>query len=158
MRTDEDCLRLEAENRLSRERLSAGPEIVAELKLSLAEFLAPRARERPELQVTLRVLASLAGAPSLCERRECRRKGACLAEDNPPPCREYWSKRLCERFDDIALGIELSSLRHQQEDANFYAWACEQMDLAPDGKASPRKPTEGRRRLNAPTKSGTWPA
>jgi hypothetical protein len=139
MRTDEDFLRLEAENRLLGERLSAGPEIAAELKRSLAEFLAPRARERPEVQITLRVIASLAGAPSLCERRECRRKGACLAEDNPPLCREHWSKRLCERFDDIALGIELSSFRHQQEDADFHAWACEQLDLTPDGKVPPKK-------------------
>jgi hypothetical protein len=139
MRTDEDFLRLEAENRMLRERLSAGPEIAGEMKLGIAALLAPRPRERLELQAAARVLASLAGMPRLCERRECRRKGACLAEDNPPHCREHWSKKLCARFDDIALGVELSSFRHQEEDANFHAWACEQMGLTPGGGAPPKK-------------------
>lgn len=140
MRTDEDFLRLEAENRSLRERLAIGPEIAGELKLRLAELLAPKVREwRPELRVTLRVLASTAGMPRLCVRRECRRKGACLAEDNPPPCREHWSKALSARLDDIALGIELSELRQQHEETDFHAWACEQLELTPEGKAPSAK-------------------
>jgi hypothetical protein len=139
MRTDEDFLRLQAENRSLRERLNAGPEIAHDLKRGLAELFAPRPRERPELRIALRALASAAGLPSLCGRRECRRKGACLAEDNPPPCREHWSKRLSERFDDIAAGIELSALCQQHEEADFHAWAREQLGLTADGKAPPGK-------------------
>jgi hypothetical protein len=141
MHANEDFPRLEAENRLLAERLDGGPEIAAELKLRLAEFLAPRTRERPELQIVLRVLASAAGVPSRCDRRECRRKGACLAEGNPPPCGKHWSTKLSARFDDIAAGIELSAFWHQQEEADFYVWACEQLGLTPDGKASPGKQT-----------------
>lgn len=79
--------------------------------------------------------------PAFCDRRECRRKGACLAGENPPPCPEYWPKNLSTRFGDIAAGIELSALCRQQEEADFYAWACEQLDLTPDGKVPPRKRT-----------------
>ena len=138
MHTEEDFLRLEAENRLLRERLDAGPEIASELKRSIAEFLTPRPRQRPELQIALRMLASKAGVPSLCDRRECRRDGACHAEDNPPYCREHWSRKLAAGFADVAAGIELSSRFREQEEADFYAYACEQLGLTPDGKV-PRK-------------------
>ena len=147
MRTDEDFLRLEAENRLLRERLDFGPDIAREWKLGLAALLAPRERPRPELQFAIRLLASKAGVPSRCGRRDCRRKRACLAEGNPAPCREYWPKALAARFDDMAVGIELSALAVQHEEAGIHAWACEQLGLTPEGKA-PRK-KRGRKSVDA---------
>jgi hypothetical protein len=141
MHTQQDFLRLEAENRLLREKLNSAADLGDEMKLGLAALLAPTTREHPELRIALlRVLASSAGLPSLCDRRECRRKGACLAEDNPPPCREHWSKRLSARFDDIAIGIEVSAICQQMVEANFYAYACEQLGLTPDGQLPSKKP------------------
>jgi hypothetical protein len=140
MRTDEDFLRLESENRFLRERLNAGPEIANDMKLAIAEFLAPRTREPWELPVVARVLATAAGVPQLCGRRECSRDGHCHAEGSPPPCREHWSKSLSMRFDDVATGVEVSLFRQQQEAASLHAWACEQLGLTPDGKLPPKKP------------------
>ena len=138
MRTDEDFRRLEAENRLLRERLDSAPEIADDLKRAIAGFLVPRGRQRPEERIALRVLASKAGVPSLCGRRECRRDRTCHAEANPPYCREHWPRNLFARFEDMALGIELSAFAAQQEAANFHAWACEQLGLTPEG-TTPRK-------------------
>jgi hypothetical protein len=139
MRTDEDFLRLETENRLLKERLSSLGDIAGDFKAGIAALLAPRTRERPELQFARRLLASKAGVPALCDRRECRRGRACLAEDNPPHCREHWPRWLTARFDDVAAGIELSALCREQEEADFHAYACEQLGLAPDGKAQRKK-------------------
>jgi len=149
MRTEEDFLRLEAENRVLRDRLASLANLEGELKRQIAEFLAPKPRQQPERQAALRVLASLAGMPSLCGRRECRRKGACLAEDDPPPCREFWSKALTARFADIAAGMDVSAFRRQQEDADFHAWACEQMGLMPDGTPAGGKPPREKRKKAA---------
>ncbi|MDQ2633734.1 MAG: hypothetical protein M3Y78_08345 [Pseudomonadota bacterium] len=80
--------------------------------------------------------------------RECRRKGACLAENNPPACSEQWSGGLRARFGDIVLGMEVTAFHHRQEDADFHAWACEQLGLAPDGKAPPGKRSRKAARLN----------
>lgn len=139
MRTDEDFLRLEAENRFLRERLNAGPEIANDMRLAIAGFLAPKTREPWELPVVARVLATAAGMPRLCGRRECSRDGHCHADESPPPCRKLWSKSLARRFDDIKTGIEVSRFRQQQEEADFLAWACEQLGLTPDGKFPPKK-------------------
>ena len=139
MRTDEGFLRLEAENRLLRDRLNSMGDISSELKLKIAEFLEPRPRQRPELQIALRLLVSKAGVPSLCDRRECRRGGTCHAEDNPPYCRELWSRQLAAEFDAVAAGIELSSRCREQEEADFHAYACEQFALTPDGKVPCKK-------------------
>ena len=145
MHTEEDFLRLEAENRHLRESLSAVPEIAAELKRGIAEFLAPKPRQQPEKQVLLRVLASLDRVPSLCDRRECRRKGACLAEGDPPWCHEHWSKNLSARFADIAAGIQIAEACRQQEEADFHVWACEQMGLTPDGTPTGKAPRRKRK-------------
>lgn len=136
MRTEEDFLRLEAENRFLKDRLHSLGGIEGELKRAIAAFLAPKPRQQPEQQALLRVLASVAGMPALCVRRECRRKGACLAEDNPPPCREFWSKTVVERFADITTGMAVSAFCRHQEDADFHAWACEQLGVTtvPGGK------------------------
>ena len=108
------------------------------LKPLVLDLVGPHDRSRPEVLIALRMLATFAGLPAGCDRRECRRDGACHAEDNPPYCREHWPRKLAAGFADVAAGIELSSRFREQEEADFYAYACEQLGLTPEGKV-PRK-------------------
>lgn len=132
MRTQEDVLRLEAENRHLRDRLNSLGDVTVEMRRGVADLLAPVTRERPELRLAIRLLASEAGLPTLCGRRECRRAGVCRAENIPPACQAHWSEELTARFDYIAVGVELSALCQEQEQAGFHAYACEQLGLTPE--------------------------
>src|SRR5690606_3249182 len=54
--------------------------------------------------------------PSGCDSRECRRRGACRAEDPcEPACGTGWTQELVGRFSDMVAGISLSALCIERE-------------------------------------------
>lgn len=130
--SNEELRVLKLQNRDLKEQLKTAVAASAEFRLRLAEYLEPRPRQRPELLLAVRLLASTAGLPSRCSRRECRRARRCRADDPADPaCREHWPRELVETLADMAAGVELSALCQEQEQAALHAFACRQLGVAP---------------------------
>lgn len=156
---NEELRELRLQNRDLKGQLQIAVAAGAELSLRLAEYLEPRPRERPELLVAVRLLASTAGLPSRCCRRECRRARRCRADDAADPaCREHWPRGLVVTLADMTAGIELSALCQEQEQAELHAFACRQLGVAPGQEPAGKSGKPGcaprKDRLTRPKRNG----
>ncbi|MEW9838601.1 hypothetical protein, partial [Mesorhizobium marinum] len=138
---------LKLENRHLEEMLKSAAATADEVRLRLAEYLEPRPRRRVEILVAVQWLASLAGLPGRCDRRECGRTGLCHAQDAcDPACRELWPDALQDRLDDMIAGIALSAFCRENEQEALHAFACRQLGVTPRQGGAPRREA----RLRAP--------
>ena len=111
-----ELLDLRNENQLLHETIKEMRDGLAGMQPLLLDLFGPRERRRPEVLIALQMLATAAGHPAQCERRECRRNGACCAEDPcEPACGASWTDELVGRLSDMIAGISLSALCTERE-------------------------------------------
>ena len=106
-----ELIDLRTDNEMLRETIEEMHAGFDGLKPLLLDLVGPHDRSRPEVLIALQMLATFAGLPAGCDRRECRRDGVCHAKDPcEPACGAGWTDELFGRFSDMAAGISLSAL------------------------------------------------
>ena len=78
-----ELIDLRTDNEMLRETIEEMHAGFDGLKPLLLDLVGPHDRSRPEVLIALQMLATFAGLPAGCDRRECRRDGVCHAKD---PC------------------------------------------------------------------------
>ena len=121
------------------------------LKPLVLDLVGPHDRSRPEVLIALRMLATFAGLPAGCDRRQCRRDGVCHAEDPcEPDCGAGWTGELVGRFRDMAAGISLAALVIEEEARARQASVAPLLAPAAGRGAAKRGAAAGRRKKAAP--------
>ena len=116
MHARDELLDLKNENEMLHETIKEMRDGLAGMQPMLVDLFGPRQRRRPEVLIALQMLATFAGLPARCDRRECRRDGACNAQDPcEPACGAGWTDELIGRFSDMVAGISLSALCAERE-------------------------------------------
>ncbi len=112
----DELLDLKDENELLHETIKEMRDGLTGMQPLLLDLFGPRERRRPEMLIALQMLATFAGLPAGCDRRECRRDGVCHAQDPcEPACGASWTDELIGRFSDMVAGISLSALCMERE-------------------------------------------